>query len=179
MFRSPSWLAVLVPTRMFFLLVVVCSWMRYMWILVSAALFSEWPHGYSPGQSIFAELGYSFRTAASCLLPGLISISGSGFCFLFSSTFFARIGQNQRAGTMPQLNSSVAMLLLRAIPLLSISSKKSGVRFPPIHLTNTTLDQLPLFTETMERNVLLILLHIESWGSRCFLLSVSALFPCY
>lgn len=102
MICSPSWLTV--PTRMFLLLLMVCSfWMCYMWISVSAALFGDWPHGYSPGQSIFAELGCSFRTALSCCL-GWFQSQTQFSAFFSVPLFFARIGQNQRAWTTPRLN---------------------------------------------------------------------------
>lgn len=145
MITGRSWLSLLVPARMFSLLMVAChSWMQYMWISVSAALFSDWSHGYSPGQSIFAELGYSFSTAASCLLPGLISISGSFFWPYFHFHLFARIDQNQGTETTSQINLSVVEFLRKATAQCSTSNKKAAPRFPPIHLTSTTADHLPI-----------------------------------
>lgn len=114
--------------------------MQHVWISVSSALFTDWPHGYNPGQSVFAELGYSFSPAASCLLPGLISVSG---CFSLSfqfHLFLPWLAKTIGLGTVASLSLSVAKLLLRAIPLLSTNNKISGVWFPPIHLTHTTTD---------------------------------------
>lgn len=61
-----------------------------MGISVSVALFRDWPHAYSSGQSSFAQLGCFFSTAVSCFLLGLISVSGIYifFYFLLSSLFF-------------------------------------------------------------------------------------------
>lgn len=75
-------------------------------ISVSVALFRDWPHAYSSGQSSLVQLGCSFSTAVSCFLLGLISVSGIYifFYFLLSSLFFfPRIGCNRRTGTMSQL----------------------------------------------------------------------------
>lgn len=146
MICSPGWLTVLVPTRMFLLLVVVCSsWMQYMWISVSAhALCSVTsPMVTVLVRAFFAELGYSFSTAASCLLPGLISVSGSVFCFLFSSTFLLGLAKTKGLGLCLNLiwvwqSFSWGPFLYCQLP------KKSGVRFSPIHLTSTTVDQLPI-----------------------------------
>lgn len=174
--------SLLVPARMFSLLMVVChSWMQYMWISVSAALFSDWSHGYSPGQSIFAELGYSFSTAVSCLLPGLISISGSFFCHIFISTFL--LGLTKTKGLRLHLKSIWVWqsFSLRAIALLSTSNNKPAVRFSPIHLTSTTVDHLPVVHSNHGRKgcpfntVVHTELGLQMFPAFCF----SSLLPCY
>lgn len=135
MICSPIWLTV--PTRMFLLLLVVCPfWMYYMWISVSAALFGDWPRGYNPGQSIFAELGCSSSIALSCL-SGLISVSDSVFSFLFGSSVLLGLAKTKGPDTMPRLNLDAAELLLRDVSLLSTSNKISGIRLSPIHLKCT------------------------------------------
>lgn len=164
---------------MFSLLMVVChSWMQYMWISVSAALFSDWSHGYSPGQSIFAELGCSFSTAASCLLPGLIAISGSFFCHIFISTFL--LGLTKSKGLRLHLKSIWVWqsFSLRAIALLSTSNKKPAVRFPPIHLTSTTVDHLPV-VHSNHGSLFNTLVHTELGLQMFSALCFSSLLPCY
>lgn len=80
---------------------------------VSVALFRDWPHAYSSGQSSFAKLGCSFSTAVSCFLLGLVSVSGNFFFLTFFKVPFFSLGLVVTEGLGLCLNLCVANLLWR------------------------------------------------------------------